>query len=347
MATFMDACYIARRNAISEPALTQFQDCVTKFHHLRESFIALGVRSSISLPCQHSLSHYRNSIRLFGSPNGVCSSITESKHIKAVKEPWRRSSRFNALKQMLRTLERLSKMSTLRQIFSDHKMTGGTTSSYTAGTLNTNMDTDSCTESESNCDGTNKESIVINLDDENDDEGPVAGSQPMPGESFSEVKLAPKTRTSSIVQLCHHLSVTDTPFNYLQKEAIRAISKGWQASSTSPLSLSACANFYTNSTIPKVALFLQQSMICPLLTAESMYITLLLRPSMHQVTYVVQVACIASVSDLRLRSMVLKEGTQLLSFSTRIELAWRVWLSHGFGFFSLSPIAAVTSLVPS
>ncbi|KAJ7678406.1 hypothetical protein B0H17DRAFT_109703 [Mycena rosella] len=51
-------------------------------------------------------------------PNGLCSSITESKHIKAVKEPWRRSSRFNALLQMLTTISRLDKV--------------GTTSSYTA-----------------------------------------------------------------------------------------------------------------------------------------------------------------------------------------------------------------------
>ncbi|KAJ7025470.1 hypothetical protein C8F04DRAFT_878470, partial [Mycena alexandri] len=49
-------------------------------------------------------------IRFFGSPNGLCSSITESKHIKAVKEPWRRSSRFNAPSQMLRTLVRLDKL---------------------------------------------------------------------------------------------------------------------------------------------------------------------------------------------------------------------------------------------
>ncbi|KAH9975649.1 hypothetical protein BJV74DRAFT_862382 [Russula compacta] len=45
----------------------------------------------------HSLEHYRRNIQLFGAPNGLCSSITESKHIKAVKEPWRRSSHFEAL----------------------------------------------------------------------------------------------------------------------------------------------------------------------------------------------------------------------------------------------------------
>ncbi len=43
-------------------------------------------------------------------PNGLCSSITESKHIKAVKEPWRRSSRFEALGQMLVINECLDKL---------------------------------------------------------------------------------------------------------------------------------------------------------------------------------------------------------------------------------------------
>ncbi|KAG1903541.1 uncharacterized protein F5891DRAFT_1185154 [Suillus fuscotomentosus] len=49
-------------------------------------------------------------IRLFGAPNGLCSSITESKHIKAVKEPWRCSSRFKALGQMLLTNQHLDKV---------------------------------------------------------------------------------------------------------------------------------------------------------------------------------------------------------------------------------------------
>jgi hypothetical protein len=72
----MDACYIARRNTISESALDQFQRCVAQFHELRNIFITSGVRTSISLPRQHVLVHYHMSIQLFGSPNGLCSSIT-------------------------------------------------------------------------------------------------------------------------------------------------------------------------------------------------------------------------------------------------------------------------------
>ena len=63
-----------------------------KTSNLQDIFIKARVRDSISLPCQHALSHYYYLIHLFGSPNGLCSSITESKHIKAMKEPWRRSN---------------------------------------------------------------------------------------------------------------------------------------------------------------------------------------------------------------------------------------------------------------
>ncbi|KAH9069689.1 hypothetical protein EDB83DRAFT_2505890 [Lactarius deliciosus] len=124
---FMDACYLARQNAISRSGLDRFRESVVQFHELCNIFITSGVRTSISLPHQHALVHYHLSIQLFGSPNGLCSSITESKHIKAVKEPWRRSSRYKALSQMLQVLLRLEKISALRCLF-------GTTASNMAGT---------------------------------------------------------------------------------------------------------------------------------------------------------------------------------------------------------------------
>ncbi|KAF8802530.1 hypothetical protein BYT27DRAFT_7226421 [Phlegmacium glaucopus] len=133
IAAFMDACYIAHRNAITGPALEYFRCCVERFHQLRKIFIQAGVRTTISLPRQHALKHFLYAIQFFGSPNGLCSSITESKHIKAVKEPWRRSSRFRALIQMLRTIVRMDKMASLRQIFLDRGMLFGSTSSYMAG----------------------------------------------------------------------------------------------------------------------------------------------------------------------------------------------------------------------
>jgi hypothetical protein len=133
IAAFMDACYIARKNAITAPTLEHFRESVERFHELCNIFIEAGVRANISLPRQHVLAHFYYAMKFFGSPNGLCSLITESKHIRAVKEPWRRSSRYKALIQMLRTIIWMEKMAWLRQTFLDHGMLFGTTSSYTAG----------------------------------------------------------------------------------------------------------------------------------------------------------------------------------------------------------------------
>ena len=124
---FMEFCYIARSNVHDTTTLAALSDALARFHQYRTIFQECGVRpDGFSLPRQHSLVHYESSIRAFGAPNGLCSSITESKHIKAVKEPWRRSSRFNALGQMLLTNQRLDKLAASRVDFNDRGMLKGT-----------------------------------------------------------------------------------------------------------------------------------------------------------------------------------------------------------------------------
>ncbi|KIJ07272.1 hypothetical protein PAXINDRAFT_90695 [Paxillus involutus ATCC 200175] len=123
---FLDFCYLVRRDVITEHILIQIQDALERFHHHRTIFNTLGIVLTFSLPRQHSMVHYLFLIRLFGAPNGLCSSITEAKHIKAVKEPWRRSSRFKALGQMLLTNQRLDKLSAARADFRRRRMLDGT-----------------------------------------------------------------------------------------------------------------------------------------------------------------------------------------------------------------------------
>lgn len=115
IAAFLDACYIARRADLDEDSLQIFENSVANFHQLREIFRATGVRpKGFSLPRQHSLVHYAELAREFGAPGGICSSITESRHITAVKRPWRRSNRYEALGQMLMTNQRLDKLAAAR-----------------------------------------------------------------------------------------------------------------------------------------------------------------------------------------------------------------------------------------
>ena len=103
---------------MTEADLAQLQNALDRFHEYRQIFETAGVRpDGISLPRQHALMHYISLIRQFGAPNGLCSSITESKHIRAVKEPWRRSSRNQPLGQMLVTNQRLDQLAAARTDF--------------------------------------------------------------------------------------------------------------------------------------------------------------------------------------------------------------------------------------
>ncbi|KAH9988442.1 hypothetical protein BJV74DRAFT_885330 [Russula compacta] len=190
LSALLDFCYIARRNALTSDDLDELQDALTCFHHHRKVFIGTaGVNGDqISLPRQHALMHYLRSIRLFGSPNGLCSSITESKHIKAVKEPWRRSSRYNALKQMLVTIARLDKLASARQVFYQLGMMEGTTSSYSAMIRRGELP-----QPKALADGNRSD------DDDDDDVGPVRGPK-----SLSSIELA---RTAGYPRAIEDLAV--------------------------------------------------------------------------------------------------------------------------------------------
>jgi hypothetical protein len=115
---YLDFCYIARMSIHTRSTLDRLDEALKRFHTHRTVFQQLGVRdpssSGLSLPRQHAMVHYRKHIENFGAPNGLCSSITESKHITVVKRPWRRSSRYNALKQIMQTNQRMEKLTAAR-----------------------------------------------------------------------------------------------------------------------------------------------------------------------------------------------------------------------------------------
>lgn len=124
---FLEFCYIARRDVITEENLVELDDALSRFHHYRKIFTELGIRpDGFALPRQHSIFHYLSLIRAVGAPNGLCSSITESKHITAVKKPWRRSNRHKALGQMLLANQRLDKLAAAHVNFTERGMLEGT-----------------------------------------------------------------------------------------------------------------------------------------------------------------------------------------------------------------------------
>ncbi|KAJ3793844.1 hypothetical protein GGU11DRAFT_748543 [Lentinula aff. detonsa] len=96
LSSFLNFCYLVRRSDIDEMSLKAIKTSIESFHHYRNIFQTYGL------------------ITDFGVPNGLCSSITESRHITAVKKPWRRSNRYNALSQMLLTNQWIDKLPALR-----------------------------------------------------------------------------------------------------------------------------------------------------------------------------------------------------------------------------------------
>jgi hypothetical protein len=125
LSAFMDFCYLVRQNILDESTLDSIDAAVGRFHANRVIFEDVGIRNNFSLPRQHSVKHFKLLIQMFGAPNGLCSSITESKHIKAVKEPYRRSSHFEALGQMLLTNQRIDKLTTFRVNLTARSMLDG------------------------------------------------------------------------------------------------------------------------------------------------------------------------------------------------------------------------------
>ncbi|KAH9983602.1 hypothetical protein BJV74DRAFT_878857 [Russula compacta] len=180
ISAFLEFCYIAQHNALT--ILTS-----------KSSKMPSPTSTMTERYLQHSLMHYLHSIQLFGSPNGLCSSIMESKHINAIKEPWRHSSCYKALKRMLVTNSRLDKLASAGHIFSQLGMMEGMAPLYTAIILR----------------GESPQPRTMEDKDDDDDVGPVSGPK-----SLSSIKLAQTVERGyphSIKHLTNHIEQPKFP----------------------------------------------------------------------------------------------------------------------------------------
>ncbi|KAI6015152.1 hypothetical protein F5J12DRAFT_904460 [Pisolithus orientalis] len=95
---FLEFCYLIHQNVVTEQSLAEIDDALRHFHYYHE----------------------------FGVPNGLCSLITESKNIKAIKQPYQCTNHFQALGQMLLINQRLNKLAAAHADFEEHGMLNGT-----------------------------------------------------------------------------------------------------------------------------------------------------------------------------------------------------------------------------
>ena len=115
LAAFLDFCYIVRQSSLDEADLDALDNALQHFETERVIFETEGIHSDgISIPRIHALKHYREAIELFGAPNGISTSIVESKHIRAVKMPYQRSNKNEELGQVLLINQRQDKLAQFR-----------------------------------------------------------------------------------------------------------------------------------------------------------------------------------------------------------------------------------------
>ncbi|KZP08245.1 hypothetical protein FIBSPDRAFT_914310 [Athelia psychrophila] len=110
LCAFIDFCNLAQHDIQDTDSLAKMDTVLAEFHKYPKIFIELGIHLDFNLPCQHSTRHWTKLIQEFVAPNGLCSSITEFKHIKAVKQPWHCLNHYKALQQMLYINQCLDKL---------------------------------------------------------------------------------------------------------------------------------------------------------------------------------------------------------------------------------------------
>ncbi|KIM67665.1 hypothetical protein SCLCIDRAFT_20711 [Scleroderma citrinum Foug A] len=203
---FLEFCYTVRRNVLTVKDLDYLDEVLMRFHRHREFFKTTGMVTMFSLPRQHSMKHYKQLIQLFGAPNGLCSSITESKHMKAVKKPYWRTSKYRALGQMLIINQRLDKLAASHIDFKSQGMLEGTCLSMVVETLTQERPAEG--NHQANEDDPHQQ-LSASIDDVQDDCEDVDGQKVK-----AHVRLAQthqRNRARTVVALTDELNIPNLP----------------------------------------------------------------------------------------------------------------------------------------
>ncbi|KAI0631684.1 hypothetical protein C8Q77DRAFT_1228219 [Trametes polyzona] len=106
----LDFLYLAQYPAHTSETLGLMEDALRRFHDNKAIFVQLGIREHFRLPKLHSLDHYINSIKLFGTTDNYDTQYTERLHIDFAKDAYRATNHKDEFPQMTVWLERREKI---------------------------------------------------------------------------------------------------------------------------------------------------------------------------------------------------------------------------------------------
>lgn len=118
--SILDFIYLSQYPTHSAETLGYLKDALATFQKHKGIFIKLGIREHLNIPKFHSLLHYIESIRLFGTTDNYNTEMFERLHIDYAKEAWRSTNHRDERPQMVRWLERREKMATYERYIRRH-----------------------------------------------------------------------------------------------------------------------------------------------------------------------------------------------------------------------------------
>jgi hypothetical protein len=106
----LDFLYLAQYPVHTSETLELLRQSLRDFHTNKHIFVKLGLREDFNLPKLHSLTHYVDSIELFGTTDNYNTEYTERLHIDLTKDAYRATNHHNEYAQMTLWLERKEKI---------------------------------------------------------------------------------------------------------------------------------------------------------------------------------------------------------------------------------------------
>lgn len=106
----LDFIYIAQYKTHDDDTLSYLEEALKGFHANKDIFIEFGCRTHFNIPKLHSLTHYVDSIKYFGTTDNYNTETFERLHIEFVKKPWRATNKKDEFPQMIDWLTRQEKL---------------------------------------------------------------------------------------------------------------------------------------------------------------------------------------------------------------------------------------------
>ena len=104
--SLLDFIYLSQLQYHTSTTIRSLGACLKTFHDHKEIIIELEIREHFNIPKVHSLIHYMDCIRSFGSADGYNTESPERLHIDFAKEAYRASNKRDYVEQMARWLQR-------------------------------------------------------------------------------------------------------------------------------------------------------------------------------------------------------------------------------------------------